>query len=156
MSSPVGIWLWPLVAGVLVIGCTSRPAPIAGGAGVDNAIRSVLEAQQAAWNRGDIAAFMDGYARDETTTFVSGDSVTRGWQTVLDNYTRRYPTRDHMGVLTFSELEVHSVAVDVALVDGRWHLQRTGDAPHGRFSLVFRQLPSGWRIVHDTTTSATP
>ena len=49
-----------------------------------------MEAQQAAWNRGDIEGFMDGYERGEMTTFVSGDDITRGWQTVLDRYKQRY------------------------------------------------------------------
>ena len=48
------------------------------------AIRAVLDAQVAAWNRGDIEGFMDGYWRSPETVFVSGDTVTHGWQTVLD------------------------------------------------------------------------
>src|SRR5205085_2225656 len=47
-------------------------------------VRAVLDAQAAAWNRGDIAGYMDGYERAETTTFISGDTITRGWQTVLE------------------------------------------------------------------------
>ena len=42
-------------------------------------VRAVMEAQQAAWNRGDIEGFMNGYERAETTTFVSGNELTRGW-----------------------------------------------------------------------------
>jgi len=118
------------------------------------AIKAVLATQQAAWNRGDIDAFMEGYARAESTTFVSADTVTRGWQTVLDNYRQRYPSRDRMGTLAFSDLEVFRLADDLALVDGSWRLDRAGDAPHGRFTLLFRRVGSGWRIVHDTTTSA--
>src|SRR5713101_968750 len=52
------------------------------------AIQDVLDAQCAAWNRGDIEGFMDGYERSEKTVFVGGDNVTRGWQTVLDRYKR--------------------------------------------------------------------
>src|SRR6185436_16551799 len=48
------------------------------------AIRAVLDAQAAAWNRGDVEAYMDGYDRSADTVFVSGDRVTRGWQTVLE------------------------------------------------------------------------
>src|ERR1700722_19464928 len=45
-------------------------------------IRAVLEAQQQAWNRGDIDGFMSGYDRSESTAFVSEDKITRGWQAV--------------------------------------------------------------------------
>jgi len=43
-------------------------------------IQSVLTAQQDAWNRGDIDAFMNGYARSASTVFVSEDEVRRGWE----------------------------------------------------------------------------
>ena len=115
-----------------------------------------MEAQQAAWTRGDIEGFMDGYERAETTTFVSGDDITRGWQTVLDRYKQRYNAPGLMGSLTFSELEIQPVSPSYALADGRWQLTRTNDTPHGRFTLLFRQTSAGWRIIHDTTTSATP
>jgi len=70
------------------------------------AIRAVLDAQRDAWNRGDIEGFMDGYERSEQTVFVSGDNVTHGWQTVLDRYKKNYNTREKMGTLTFSDLEI--------------------------------------------------
>ncbi len=45
-------------------------------------IRSILRAQQDAWNHGDIDRFMNGYARSRSTIFVSEDTVRRGWETV--------------------------------------------------------------------------
>jgi uncharacterized protein (TIGR02246 family) len=118
------------------------------------AIRAVLEAQAAAWNRGDIEGFMDGYARSDSTVFVSGDSVTRGWQTVLDRYKKGYDTREKMGTLEFSDLEITVLGKDVAVADGRWKLTRAADTPHGRFTLIFRRTGKNWRIVHDHTSSA--
>ncbi len=58
-----------------------------------SAIRAVMEAQVAAWNRGDIEVYMDGYADSADTVFVSGDRVTRGWQTVLERYKKAYDSR---------------------------------------------------------------
>ena len=57
----------------------------------------MIDHQAAAWNRGDIDAFMDGYARSPETTFVSGDEVTHGWQTVHDRYAKKYDSREKMG-----------------------------------------------------------
>jgi ketosteroid isomerase-like protein len=121
---------------------------------IEVAIRAVLDAQRDAWNRGDIAGYMDGYARSEETVFISGDSVTHGWQTVLDRYKKGYDTREKMGVLTFSDLEFNQLSKDAVAVSGRWHLQRAADEPHGRFTLIFRRTKAGWRIVHDHTSSA--
>ena len=118
------------------------------------AIQAVLDAQVAAWNRGDIEAFMDGYERSEKTVFVGGDNVTRGWQTVLDRYKRNYDTREKMGTLKFSDLEVMPLGNDNALVLMRWHLQRAKDEPHGRSTLIMRRTKKGWKIIHDHSSAA--
>jgi ketosteroid isomerase-like protein len=117
------------------------------------AIRAVLYAQAAAWNRGDVAGYMDGYDRS-STELVGGDTITRGWQTVLDRYRGKYNSKEKMGVLTFSDLEIRILSKDAALVLGRWHLQRASDEPHGLFTLLFRKTKAGWRIVHDHSSSA--
>ena len=121
---------------------------------IERAIRAVIEAQREAWNRGDIPGYMDGYARSADTVFISGDSVTHGWQTVLERYQKGYDTREKMGVLTFSDLEFNGLSVDAVAVSGRWHLKRANDEPHGRFTLIFRRTRAGWRIIHDHTSSA--
>ena len=66
-------------------------------------IRQVLDDQVAAWNRGDIPGFMQGYDNSDSTTFVSS-SVTKGHAQVLANYIKRYPTREKMGTLRFSDI----------------------------------------------------
>ncbi len=117
-------------------------------------VRAVLEAQAAAWNRGDVDGYMDGYERAETTTLVSADTITRGWQTVLDRYKKAYNSREKMGTLAFSELDIKPLSPFYAVATGRWQLTRANDTPHGRFMLLLRRTDAGWRIVHDTTTSA--
>jgi uncharacterized protein (TIGR02246 family) len=117
-------------------------------------IEAVLTAQQDAWNRGDIDEFMNGYAQSASTVFISEDEVTRGWQTVRDRYRAKYSDRAKMGTLSFSEIEVTMVSPDTAIVLGRWRLKRANDEPHGRFTLIFKRLPEGWRIVHDHTSAA--
>jgi ketosteroid isomerase-like protein len=123
-------------------------------AGSETAIRAVLDAQVAAWNRGDIESYMNGYDRSPNTEFVGADSITRGWQDVLDRYKKRYDTRDKMGTLAFSDLEITMLSNDAALVLGRWRLKRANDEPHGTFTLLFRKRKAGWRIVHDHSSSA--
>jgi uncharacterized protein (TIGR02246 family) len=119
-----------------------------------SAIREVLDAQRDAWNKGDIEGYMDGYDRSENTIFVSGDNVTRGWKTVLERYKNTYDTREKMGQLTFSDLEMNMLSRDTAVVIGKWLLKRSQDEPHGRFTLIFKKTSHGWRIIHDHTSSA--
>jgi beta-aspartyl-peptidase (threonine type) len=118
------------------------------------AVRAVLDAQVAAWNRGDIEGFMEGYRRSPDTVFVSGDSLTRGWQTVLDRYKKSYDSREKMGTLSFLEIKIVPTSRDTAVAYGRWQLVRSADTPHGRFTLILRRTREGWRIVHDHTSSA--
>jgi ketosteroid isomerase-like protein len=154
-------YLLNLVAVVFVFAGLAVATPLGAAQGKSNydikaanAIRAVLDAQAAAWNRGELEGYMDGYDRSSNTEFVGGDTITRGWQTVLDRYRRNYNSREKMGVLTFSELEISILSKDAALVLGRWHLQRANDEPHGTFTLLFRKTKAGWRIVHDHSSSA--
>ena len=119
------------------------------------AVRAVLDVQVAAWNRGDVRGFMDGYARTDSLRFASGGAVRYGWQATLDGYLRGYPDRRTMGRLTFSDLRVTPLAPDAAVVFGRWGLERDTLLPAaaGLFTLVFRRTPAGWKIVHDHTSS---
>ena len=93
--------------------------------GPEAEIRAVLTMQEAAWNRGDVAAFMEGYEKSAEITFSGSASVTRGWQNVFERYKKRYSTAEAMGKLQFSEIEVRLVTPNVALVLGRFHLTRT-------------------------------
>ena len=118
----------------------------------DGEIRAVLNEQVRDWNDGSIERFMRGYANSDDSRFASGAEVVRGWQTVLERYRTRYPDRAAMGRLTFSDLDITVLSADAALVLGRWHLKRAQDEPSGLFTLVFRKLADGWRIVHDHTS----
>ena len=135
-------------------GCSTGPKSDKGNNEMSTEVRGVLEAQAAAWNRGDLEGFMDGYERSDDTVFVSGDEVTRGWQTVLDRYKKNYDSREKMGTLAFTDLEIKPLSPFYAVALGRWQLARAGDTPHGRFTLVFRRTAKGWKIVHDHTSSA--
>lgn len=123
---------------------------------LETALRSLLSAQAAAWNRGDIEGFMQGYWKSERTTFASSSGILRGWQALLNRYRHSYPDRAAMGRLEFSDLEITPLGPDAALVLGRWGLAREKDSPGGVFTLVARRFPEGWRIVHDHTSAVAP
>jgi ketosteroid isomerase-like protein len=119
----------------------------------ESQIRAVLDAQVAAWNRGDIDSFMQGYWKSARTLFIGANGVTRGWQAVLGRYHRAYPDRRAMGHLIFSNLEIQQDCPRAALVIGEYHLEREKDHPSGVFTLNFRKFSDGWRIVVDHTTA---
>ena len=121
-------------------------------ADIENDILTVMTTQAAAWNRGDIDSFMQGYWKSEKLVFASGDSVTRGWQPTLDRYKKNYDSKAKMGLLAFTDLEVNVLSKDAAVVLGSWSLKREKDNPKGKFTLIFRRVKEGWRIVHDHTS----
>ena len=84
-----------------------------------------------------------------------GATITRGYRQVLENYHRRYPTKERMGHLTFSGIEVMPLGAEHACVLGRWNLDRPPDAGGevgGIFTLLFRKTPQGWKIILDHTS----
>jgi ketosteroid isomerase-like protein len=123
-------------------------------AGALTDVQEVLDAQARAWNDGDIAGYMQGYWQSDSLVFTSGGNVRRGWQATFEKYLRTYDTREKMGILTFSELEVSILSENSALVLGKWELKRASDRPHGVFTLILRRFPDGWKIVHDHTSAS--
>jgi beta-aspartyl-peptidase (threonine type) len=136
-------------------------APSVGSSAEDDAkakkaIQEVLDAQQTAWNKGDLEAFMTGYWKSDDLTFYSGGDKTKGWQATLDRYKKKYQGEGkEMGTLAFSELDISIAGDDNAIVRGRWQLKfKDGKAAGGLYTLWFRKTPDGWRIVHDHTSKA--
>ena len=124
------------------------------GAAAEQDVRRVLDDQVTAWNRGDVRAFMDGYDNSPSTAFV-GTTITKGHAQVLANYLKRYPTKEKMGTLKFTNLEIRPLGGDYASVVGRWHLMRTnvaGGDVGGIFTLLFRKTAQGWKIILDHTS----
>ena len=120
------------------------------------AVRGVLARQQAAWNRGDLAGFLEGYWSSDSLTFYSGGDVNHGWEATRDRYVRRYQSEGReMGTLDFDLHQVSVLDPGHAVARGAWRLHRSADSPHGLFTLILRRFPgTGWKIVHDHTSVA--
>ena len=118
------------------------------------AIQGVLNDQAKAWNKGDLPGFMKGYLESEELSFFSGNNKTKGWKATLDRYRKRYQADGkEMGKLTFEELSIELLGNDHSLVRGRFRLQMKNESPTGIFTLILRKTSTGWRIVHDHTSS---
>jgi uncharacterized protein (TIGR02246 family) len=124
------------------------------------AIRAAIQAQVDAWNRADIPGFMQTYENSPDTTFI-GLTIRKGYEPILQRYRQAYTTREQMGTLKFSDIDIRLLPSDcgkseIALVTGKFHLDRTtrGEAKKddGIFSLVWRKGPHGWKIILDHTS----
>jgi len=133
---------------LLLAGCaTVDPAP------EQASIRKVLADQAEAWNRGDLDRFLDGYWHSDRTVFAGGGDIHRGFDAMAARYRKSYGTPEKMGKLTFANVNFESIDRDRAVVTGSWNLEREIGLSGGVFTLIFRKLPEGWRIVHDHTSS---
>ncbi len=151
------------------------PAPLAALVGVvllyaparaadeDKDVRAVLDAQVVAWNKGDLDGFMDGYWNDEKLSFISGGDITAGWKATKARYEKRYKAEGkEMGKLTFSELHVEVLSPTAAMMRGKFEVvfEKEKDekkkVARGRFTLILKKLPDGWKITHDHTSAETP
>ena len=139
---------------LIIVGSVGLPGTQEKGRDAETkAIVELLSLQRAAWNRGDVDAFLVGYWRSPELTFSGSSGVSRGWDNVLIRYQKSYPDRAAMGELEFSDLEFRFLGLDAALVLGRWHLKRESGDIGGVFTLVFEKFPDGWKIIHDHTSA---
>jgi beta-aspartyl-peptidase (threonine type) len=130
-------------------------------ADLEEGIKHVLLSQVEAWNHGNLEGFMQGYWHSPDLTFFSGATETRGWEPTLARYRQRYQAEGkEMGKLEFQKLNIDLLSRRSAVVTGEWHLTMSniktsdGKQPHGLFTLIFKRLPAGWKIVHDHTSVA--
>lgn len=112
-------------------------------------IRGLLASQTTAWNKGDIAGFMQTYQQHDSLLFIGKSGVTRGWQQTLDNYKRGYPDKDAMGTLSFDILELRPLSAEYYFVVGKWMLQRKAGNLSGHYTLLLRKINGTWKIVAD-------
>ncbi len=149
-----------LVLGLLACGCRSTsPATDAGSASDPSAagrdFLALMRSQEAAWNRGDLAAFMAiGYWESPELSFYSGGEVSRGYDEMLARYRRNYEgSGKERGTLAFTQVDFVPLGEDFAMARGRWDLDYAAKKDvGGLFTLVLRRINGVWRIVHDHTS----
>lgn len=136
---------FPLLTVLLFLGfihAQAQPTP-------DIAIRQVLATQTAAWNKGDLEGFMEGYWRNDSLLFIGKSGVQYGWQATLDNYKRGYPDTAAMGKLSFELLLIKRLSNEYYFVVGKWLLKRSIGDIGGHYNLLFRKIRNRWVIVAD-------
>ena len=111
VSSPSSL----ILLGVIRVACEASVAPAQRRPETVQAeIAAFLQAQEQAWNQGDIDSFMNAYMRSSKTVFVSGNGMIRGWKTVYERYRHKYGNRAKMGKLVFSNFQVNRLTNDSA------------------------------------------
>lgn len=130
------------------------PVPASDGAlaprPAEEIVKGVLAANAAAWNEGNLTAFLAGYVQDGDLRLVDGGEVVSGINAVRKHYQQRIAAAGTMGRLGFSDLDVRVTAPEVATVVGRYTLEAGPAKSAGAATIVLRRVDGRWRIVQDT------
>lgn len=137
------------LAALLLI--AAAPAPPAG---VERAaILHVVADMEQAWNRGDFAGYMAGFA-NPGVVFVSGGKMQADWQGTLDHYVRDYGgAPERRGTLHFYDMKVDVLAPDAAMLVGHYHLERPDHPQEGINTRLFRKINGRWVIAMNHVSS---
>jgi hypothetical protein len=115
-------------------------------------ISRLMDLQVAAWNNGDLEAFMAPYTPTDSLLFVSKSGVTSGWEKTLSNYKTNYPNKATMGELKFTNSHYNKLGDNFMQVIGRWELIREIDSVGGYYTLIWEFKNGKWFIVSDHTS----
>src|ERR1700744_3041729 len=119
--------------------------------GEETAIRQLMAAQAAAWNKGSIDDFMKGYWNNDSLEFVGQTGITYGYRQTLEHYKKKYDGPAKMGTLYFTLLKIKRLSPDYSFVIGKWLLKRKAGDVGGLYTLLFRKIGGRWLIVTDHT-----
>jgi uncharacterized protein (TIGR02246 family) len=113
-------------------------------------ICAMMSRSAAAWNRGDLDAFVRDYADDLGTTYIGSRGIVRGRAAIREVYAPRFAPGAARDSLHFERVEVDLLAPDLANTIA-WYVLVRGDSvtARGPTSLVMRRMNGAWKIVHD-------
>jgi uncharacterized protein (TIGR02246 family) len=116
----------------------------------------VILAQQAAWNKSDMAGYLGFYKDAEDTVAMLGAPV-RGMTNIKSAFSINFPNAPSMGKLEDSGVEVRMMGASFALVTGDYDLSRAhkkGGDVHGTFTDVLEKLPIGWKVIYSQSAES--
>jgi ketosteroid isomerase-like protein len=141
-----------VLIGLTLAGCA---APKVSPGDPERDVAATLARSAVDWNRGDLDGFMSDYARDSLVSYVSRGHVQYGWQPLYDHYRQAYfAPGQHRDSLSFEEIRVRPLTMDLALATARFRLHRADSlVASGPFTLVLQKRGDRWLILHDHTSS---
>lgn len=119
--------------------------------GDKKSVLNFMQAQELAWNKGDIEGFMSFYWNNDSLMFIGKNGITYGWKNTHENYKKSYPTQLDMGNLTFDIVKIEQLNKTTMHIVGKWQLEKVKPSG-GYFSLIWKKMNGKWFIVSDHTS----
>jgi ketosteroid isomerase-like protein len=141
----------PLVVGVAACRIEVEPDEELG---LEPFVNRMLEESAAAWNRGDLEGYLSDYADAPSTTYVGRRGLVTGLEGIRAVYAPAFAPGAARDSLRFEDVRVRSLPPLAGIVTARWILH-DGDeiTASGPLTLVVRRLGSGWKVIHDHSSS---
>ena len=115
----------------------------------ETAIFKMLQAQETAWNNGNLETFMKGYWQNDSLLFIGKNGPKYGYNTTLENYKKGYPDTARMGKFTSTILSMKKLSKEYYFVVGKWYLKRTVGDVSGHYTLLIKKINGEWVIIAD-------
>lgn len=117
----------------------------------------ILDDQAAAWNGGDLEAFMAAYERSPSTTYIGSTGLIEGFDGIRNRYAPSFEPDAQRDSLRFESLRARELDPRFGVVTARYVLFRDGETTTtGPFTLVMMRVEGSWRIVHDQSAADPP
>jgi ketosteroid isomerase-like protein len=91
---------------------------------------------------------MKYYWRSGEMTFHGGQRRLQGWEALNSMYIETY-SGEQRGILEFSGIEINVLSPESAYVLGDWKVELPDTVKQGKFTLIWKKMDEGWRIIHD-------
>jgi ketosteroid isomerase-like protein len=112
------------------------------------AAQAGLQAQMAAWNRGDLEAALAAYWDSPKMIWVSKKGVERGFAAFAAAMRADFADRSKMGTYSAELLDSRDLGPGAGLIVFRWRIERDGKRLMGGVSTqVWRKAGGGWKVV---------
>lgn len=117
-------------------------------------VTKVVLAEEHTWNSGDLDGYLALYKDAEDTEAILNGPV-HGLANIRSAYHAAFPSKDAMGTLEQSSVEVRELGPNFALALGHYRLSRSrknGGEADGVFTEIFEKTEQGWKMIFSENT----
>lgn len=126
------------------------------GSGLEASVTTMLQGSADAWNDGDLDGFVAIYSDGATTTSMTLDGPVQGIDRIRETYAAAFAPGAARDSLRLERLSVRQLPPLIGVATGKYVLHQGDEVTSsGWFTLVFRRVGGGWRVIHDHS-SETP
>lgn len=140
----VQLWL-SLIFSVLIL----QPPSLFAQTSEVNEIIQLMRVEEQAWNSGDIEAYVNLYAPEDSARMIYSTGAVYGKENILAFYKKYWP-KEKMGKLTLTHDSIEKISDTYYFVSGYFNVSYpSGKEIKGRFSGLVKKINGKWYLYTD-------